>query len=103
MTSPGIQSRRIGPADIHQLQAIARRTFFEAFASENSAENMSGYLDDACSLERLAKELDTEDSQFHFAELEGRVIGYLKGNTGAAQTEPMGDDAPEIEWIYVLK
>lgn len=31
------------------------------------------------------------------------VAGYLKVNTGAAQSEPMGDEALEIERIYILE
>jgi diamine N-acetyltransferase len=37
------------------------------------------------------------------AELAGTVVGYLKVNTGAAQTEPTGENTLEIERTYVLQ
>ena len=43
------------------------------------------------------------NAQFYFAETEGRVIGYLKINTGSSQTEKLEGQCLEIERIYVLK
>ncbi|MFB6454919.1 hypothetical protein ACE38W_06580 [Chitinophaga sp. Hz27] len=36
--------------DIPALQTIGRNTFFETFAKDNSAQNMSQYLDEKFSL-----------------------------------------------------
>ena len=43
------------------------------------------------------------DSEFFIAWEVEAPVGYLKINTGQAQTEPQGDTALEIERIYVLK
>jgi ribosomal protein S18 acetylase RimI-like enzyme len=64
---------------------------------------MQHYLDEKLSLAQLGAELATKGSRFYFASLDGDVVGYLKLNTGQAQTEPLGDAAMEIERIYVLK
>jgi ribosomal protein S18 acetylase RimI-like enzyme len=98
-----IEINRIGRDDLPRLQEISRRTFVETFAADNSPENMGHYLDEQLSLSQLGAELANEGSRFYFASLDGDVIGYLKLNTGQAQTEPLGDAAMEIERIYVLK
>ncbi|MCB2378329.1 GNAT family N-acetyltransferase [Hymenobacter sp. BT635] len=89
--------------DVEYLQQIGRHTFFETFGANNSAENMSAYLAEGFAREKLTAELQNPDSGFYFAELNHSVIGYLKVNTGPAQTEPQDADALEIERIYVLQ
>lgn len=89
--------------DLPTLQQIGRQTFAETFSSSNSEENMSQYLEEGFSDERLRKELNSECSQFYFALLENEVIGYLKLNTGQSQTELRDDAAVEIERIYVQR
>lgn len=93
----------IGPSDVAQLQAIGRQTFFETFAEHNSEENMKKYLQEGFSAEKLTAELHHPDARFYFAAEDGQVIGYLKLNFGAAQTELKDNNALEIERIYVVK
>lgn len=94
---------KIGIEQINQLQQIGRQTFSETFTESNSAENMAKYLEEAYSHEKLSAELNNPDSFFYFAILNEKVIGYLKLNFGASQTEVKDNDALEIERIYVLK
>jgi diamine N-acetyltransferase len=98
-----IEISRATPNDIEQLQKIGRQTFFETFSAGNSEENMKRYLEDNFSVERLTAELNNPDSEFYFAVLHSKVIGYLKLNYGPSQTELKDDDAVEIERIYVLQ
>ena len=94
---------KIGNEQIDQLQQIGRLTFSETFAESNSAENMAKYLDEAYSYEKLNAELNDPNSIFYFAMMGQDVIGYLKLNMGASQTEVKDNNALEIERIYVLK
>jgi ribosomal protein S18 acetylase RimI-like enzyme len=94
---------KIGNEQIDQLQQIGRQTFSETFAESNSAENMAKYLEEAYSYEKLSAELNDPNSLFYFAMMGQDVIGYLKLNFGASQTELKDNDALEIERIYVLK
>ena len=94
---------KIGIEQINQLQQIGRQTFSETFAESNSAENMAKYLEEAYSYEKLNTELNDSNSIFYFAMMDQNVIGYLKLNFGASQTELKDNDALEIERIYVLK
>ena len=89
--------------DVNQLQKIARQTFFETFSAANSIDNMKRYLEEGFSLEKLTSELNTKSSEFYFATLDNKVIGYLKLNFGESQTELKHDRTLEIERIYVLK
>ncbi|MCD8510098.1 MAG: GNAT family N-acetyltransferase [Bacillus sp. (in: Bacteria)] len=100
MTTP---IRKCTIDDLRQLQEISILTFYETFKEQNSPENMKAYLEKAFSVEQLEKELSTASSHFYFVFYNDEVAGYLKVNTGAAQSEPMGDEALEIERIYILE
>jgi diamine N-acetyltransferase len=95
--------QKVTPADILKLQEISKQTFFETFAAENSEENMRQYLEEGFSIERLTAELSDPNTDFYFALLGNKIIGYLKLNSGASQTELKDEKAIEIERIYVLK
>lgn len=94
--------RKVTIQDVENLQQISRQTFAETFAASNSEQNMRAYLEDGFSVEKLTAELQNSDSTFYFAELDKVVIGYLKVNSGASQTELKDQQALEIERIYVL-
>ena len=98
-----IKIEQINQSHITALQKIGRQTFSETFSESNSAENMAKYLEVAYSFEKLNEELNNPNSFFYFAMLDQKVIGYLKLNLGASQTELKDKDAIEIERIYVLK
>lgn len=95
--------RTIGIDDVVALQKIARQTFSETFTDYNSPENLNKYLDEKFSLEKLSSELSNPSSSFYFAQLGEDIIGFLKTNTGNAQTELKDLNAFEIERIYVLE
>lgn len=85
------------------LQNIGRQTFFETFRDTNTRKNMEKYLDDNFNTGQLTKELENTGSSFFLAYITNVVVGYLKINTGDAQTEFKNYDEFEIERIYVIK
>lgn len=91
--------------DVEILQEISKLTFAETFSASNSAENMEKYLQEGLSLEKLSSELANNNSSFYLAidTNQDEVMGYLKLNWGASQTELKDNKALEIERIYVLK
>jgi ribosomal protein S18 acetylase RimI-like enzyme len=89
--------------DVIRLQAISRQTFSETFAASNSEENMRQFLDEHYAINKLTDELNNPDAQFYFALANEQVIGYLKLNSGTAQTELKNENGLEIERIYVAK
>lgn len=95
--------RTIGIDDVVALQKIARETFSEMFADYNSVDNLKKYLDEKFNVTKLSEELNHPHSTFYFAKIGDEVVGYLKTNTGEAQTELMDLNAFEIQRIYVLQ
>lgn len=98
-----IAIKRITLDEITALQQIGKQTFFETFSNSNSEENMQHYLEDGFSIKNLMEELMNADSEFYFAVYHEHVIGYLKLNYGASQTELKDAASLEIERIYVLQ
>ena len=91
--------------DLIKLQAISRSTFAQTFDEHNNPEDMQAYLDNSFSAEKLSAELNNKNSTFYFAidNNLNTVVGYLKVNTGDAQSEKKDLNAFEIERIYVDK
>jgi len=89
--------------DIDLLQEIGKRTFIQTFSDANNEDNMKAYLAEGFSKEKLLSELCNDESEFYFATVENNIVGYLKVNTGQAQTEQQCPQALEIERIYVLQ
>lgn len=87
--------------DLEILQEISIETFYDTFKDQNSPENMKAYLEKAFNLRQLEKELSNISSEFFFVYVRNEVAGYLKVNTNEAQSEEMGDEALEIERIYI--
>ncbi|WP_313264254.1 GNAT family N-acetyltransferase [Sphingobacterium sp.] len=102
-TNTDIEITQVKLTDIDLLQEIGKATFIQTFSDTNTEENMNTYLAEGFSNEKLLSELCDNESEFYFAVLKNDVIGYLKVNTGQAQTEQQCPQALEIERIYVLQ
>ncbi|WP_283651022.1 GNAT family N-acetyltransferase [Ileibacterium valens] len=89
------------PEDIDTLADLARKTYYETFKVRNKPEEMDQYLDDAFDPETLREEMDNPESLFYFLKVDGKTAGYLKLNTGNAQTELQDPDLMEIQRIYI--
>lgn len=100
MTSVSIE--KVDASQIALLQSIAIRTFNEAFAEQNTDDNIEQYISDTFNVEQIRCELFNTDSAFYFTKNGEDMIGYLKLNFGDAQTELKHQDAIEIERIYIL-
>jgi ribosomal protein S18 acetylase RimI-like enzyme len=98
-----IEIKRIASNDVVALQNISSQTFIETFAEVNTSENMTSYLAEEFSLEKLSSELINPNIEYYFASIGKEVIGYLKLNFGIAQKELQNENSLEIERIYVSK
>ena len=103
MAMNSIAIKKIGLEQLVPLQEIGRKTFYDTFFESDSEESMKAYLATSFSTEKLTAELENPNSEFYFATQNEVVIGYLKVNFGAAQTELQDANAVEIERIYVLQ
>lgn len=98
-----LQIQKVEIPDVLELQRISQQTFYETFHEYNTEENMKNYLTTHFSLENLSSELVDRNSEFYFAKLNDKIIGYLKINFGNAQTERINPSALEIERIYLIE
>lgn len=94
---------KVNPDDWEILQQIAITTFRDTYEKFNDPVNFKTYLENAFNQERLLQEISHPHSDFYFLKKENTVVGYIKLNEYASQTEPEGDDALEVERIYVVK
>ena len=97
----GIEIIEVREEMIKQLQQLAKQTFVETFAESNSKEDIEKYLDESLNEERIRYEVANPKSLFYIAWDQSKPIGYLKVNSGAAQSELQEEDSLEIERIYV--
>jgi len=95
--------RRIEIAELKELQEIALKTFVATYQHNNDPQNFQLYLDENFSLEQLTEELNNPLSDFYFLEFSDAIVGYIKLNRGAAQTDVVAANTLEIERIYVIK
>ena len=87
--------------DFKTIQRVAKETFFETFSGSNTEEDMQKYLAENFSDENIKAELANPESLFFVAWEREIPVGYLKVNTGNAQTELKDEVSLEIERIYV--
>lgn len=95
--------RKLNIDDLETLINLSIQTFKETFSEVNTEEDMQKYLDENLSIEKLKSELENPNSEFYFVENNDEILGYLKLNFKAAQTEKLEENHFEIERIYVLK
>ena len=88
--------RKVEKADIGVLSKIAKQTFRETFAHDNTEEQLQEYFEEAYSLRTLSTELENPDSETYFIMHEEEIAGFLKVNWGSAQTERELEDAFEF-------
>lgn len=96
-----IQVKKAAIEDLHTIQCVGRETFSETFGESNTEADMNKYLEDSFNEKKIKAELSNPGSLFFIAWDNKNPIGYLKVNSGNAQTEQQHDTALEIERIYV--
>ena len=95
--------RKVEKADVGVLSQIAKQTFRETFAHDNTEEQLQEYFEEAYSLRVLSAELENPESATYFIMHEEERAGFLKVNWRNAQTERELENAFEIQRLYVLQ
>lgn len=108
----------VSEEELEELRELSIHTFTAAFGPQNDPRDFKNYLQKAFSREQLNKELRQEGTAFYFLrntatvssnsapteeskQIASTTLGYLKLNTGEAQSEPLGEEGMEVERIYV--
>lgn len=100
-TAQHISVRAGSPDDAELLSRLGAATFYEAFAADNSPEDMTAYLASAFSPELQAAELQSPDTLFLIATSGNETVGYAKLQTSDAP-ECVGGARPiEVVRFYV--
>src|SRR4051812_23771408 len=92
--------RQALPKDARIVQTIGAETFIETFGHSNTQADMDAYIADNFSEQKMTEELRNPDALFFVAYINREAVGYLKVNSGKAQTELQEEDSLEIERIY---
>jgi ribosomal protein S18 acetylase RimI-like enzyme len=96
-----VQVEACVPTDADLIADLGWRTFEETYAADTSKENMERHLAEAYAPDQVRRELTTPGSRFFVARVGDVPAGYLKVNTGDAQTELKEAAGLEIEALYV--
>jgi ribosomal protein S18 acetylase RimI-like enzyme len=97
-----IAIRTASQNDLALLVSMGRETFVEAFASENTPENMEAYLHTAFTDEKIKQELKETESQFFLAYDGSTPVGYAKVRVNDEVKGLLKESAVELERIYVI-
>jgi len=104
LNSPSNLFIRRGKADDAPLLAdLGARTFSEAFAVDNSADDMAAYLATAFSHAQQTAELADPNSLFLIAETDRVALGYAMLRSGNVLDSVTGDNPIELVRLYVSR
>ena len=98
-----IKIRRAGPADNFLLADLGQRTFSDAFAIDNTPEDMAAYLAASFSPQKQADELADPLSHFLIAEGDGTPVGYARLRLGETPAAITGRKPVEIVRFYSVQ
>lgn len=88
------------PKDAELIADMSRTSFYEAFAKDNTKEDMAIFMDEQFTKEDLMKEVELNEGIFMLAYIADEPVGYarmrLKNNLAH-------EEAIEVARIYALK
>ena len=101
-----LQHLHIRPADVDDaalLAPLAEQTFRDAFADDNTDDDMEAYVGNAFSLRRIRSELAEDTNTFLLAFFRGtdQPTGYAKLRRGTTDPSVTGPAPVELERLYV--
>jgi ribosomal protein S18 acetylase RimI-like enzyme len=89
--------------DAALLADISQQTFYDTFAADNTAEDMTKFLNEQFTKGRLMLEVGAPENIFLLAYYGDDVAGYLKLREGKKLAALNGMASLEIARIYVIK
>ncbi len=87
--------------DAAALSVLARRTFSDAFAADNTAEDLAAFLDATYSVDIQSRELADPTLSYFVAEQGGALVAFALLRTGTASPFVADPTAVELQRIYV--
>lgn len=87
--------------DATLLTTMGKETFEEAFAGDNTPENMAHYLEKNFNKEKIISEIKDDNTQFFIACVNDKPAGYAKVRINEEVKKVLKEKAIELERIYV--
>ncbi len=103
MENQQLRIRFADAVDAETLAEIGRKSFYDAFAKDNTPEDMAAYLAEAFSVEQVTKEIADAKNLFLIVEIDGQPAGYAKLRVNEAPPAVTGKKPIEIERFYILQ
>ena len=99
---PDLTIRHGTVADAGLLSELGARTFTEAFAADNSPEDLASYIATSFNVARQTAELEDAGSIFLIAEVDRRAAGYAHLHESEPE-KSVGAKPVELVRLYVLR
>ena len=99
-TNQAVAIQRAGLEDVALLSRLGARSFEATYASQNTPQDMSLYLETYFSIASLEKQLAEPGTSFLIARLAEEPVGYTKLRTHKLPDCVTGPDPIELERIY---
>lgn len=95
--------REAYPSDLPNLIKLARKTFEESFAADNTPENMTFYINEAFHPDKLRREMEEAGSRYFVAEISKTLVGYARVRHSDEVKDQISENSIELQRIYVDK
>jgi ribosomal protein S18 acetylase RimI-like enzyme len=95
-----VSIRLATPADAGLIADLSRQTFYDAFAADNTPEDMDKFMNEQFAREKLMAEVEDPSSIFLLAMMEHEVAGYARLREVVNPPELGDKPAIEIARIY---
>lgn len=95
-----IDIKEVDYSDLPKLHRLSVETFNDTFRN-NQTDEFPDYTNKNYSYGQLTSEIINPKSFFYFIYYNHKLAGYLKLNINDAQSQNMGQDALEIDRIYI--
>jgi ribosomal protein S18 acetylase RimI-like enzyme len=89
--------------DAALIADLSRQTFYDAFASQNTKENMDRFMNEQFTREALMNEVGAEGNIFLLAFMNDEVAGYARMREGEKRSEFGNKSSIEIARIYATQ
>ncbi len=98
-----IHIRKASAADAELIADLSRSTFYDAFAKDNTKENMDAFMNTVFTKEALMQQVITGDGIFLLAYDGDTVTGYARLREENEEEIMKGENAFEIARIYAVQ
>lgn len=86
--------------DAGLIADLSRQTFYDAFASQNTKDDLDKFMNEQFTREMLMKEVGEKGNIFLIAFIADEAVGYARMREGEIRPELMNKPAIEIARIY---